>query len=139
MATRSEFMNGLVKDNDLIPSEDLFELKRGNKSIWIISVIVLGGLLLISFFTSNFGINEVTGGTTKESIESKVRDFIYTLVPSDVDVKILDIKEENGMYKVAVFVDNEEMSVYISKDSELIFLNTFELDSGKELEKSLIN
>jgi len=36
MATRSEFMNGLVKDNDLIPSEDLFELKRGNKSIWII-------------------------------------------------------------------------------------------------------
>jgi len=36
MATRSEFMNGLVKDNDLVPSEDLFELKRGNKSIWII-------------------------------------------------------------------------------------------------------
>tara|TARA_R100000789_G_scaffold68641_1_gene64394 strand:+ start:262 stop:660 length:399 start_codon:yes stop_codon:yes gene_type:complete len=36
MATRSEFMNELVKDNDLIPSEDLFELKRGNKSIWII-------------------------------------------------------------------------------------------------------
>ena len=36
MTTRSEFMNGLVKDNDLIPSEDLFELKRGNKSIWII-------------------------------------------------------------------------------------------------------
>ncbi|MAG52691.1 MAG: hypothetical protein CMH62_01895 [Nanoarchaeota archaeon] len=114
-------------------------MEKENKSIWIISVIVLGGLLLISFFTSNFGINEVTGGTTKESIESKVRDFIYTLVPSDVDVKILDIKEENGMYKVAVFVDNEEMSVYISKDSELIFLNTFELDSGKELEKSLIN
>ena len=36
MTTRSEFINGLVKDNDLIPSEDLFELKRGNKSIWII-------------------------------------------------------------------------------------------------------
>ena len=36
MATRSEFMNGLVKDNDLIPSEDLFELKKGGKSIWII-------------------------------------------------------------------------------------------------------
>ena len=32
MTTRSEFMNGLVKDKDLIPSEDLFELKRGNKS-----------------------------------------------------------------------------------------------------------
>ena len=36
MATRSEFMNGLVKDNNLIPEEDLFELKFGSRSTWII-------------------------------------------------------------------------------------------------------
>jgi len=33
---RSEFMNKLVKDNNLYREEDLFELKRGSKSIWII-------------------------------------------------------------------------------------------------------
>ena len=33
---RSEFMNKLVKDNNLYREEDLFEFKRGSKSIWII-------------------------------------------------------------------------------------------------------
>ena len=33
---RSEFMNKLVKDNNLYREEDLFEFKRGSKSIWIV-------------------------------------------------------------------------------------------------------
>ena len=33
---RSEFMNKLVKDNNLYREEDLFEFKKGGKSIWII-------------------------------------------------------------------------------------------------------
>ena len=33
---RSEFMNGLVKDNNLYNVEDLFELKFGSRSTWII-------------------------------------------------------------------------------------------------------
>jgi len=33
---RSEFMNKLVKDNNLYREEDLFEFKRNSKSIWII-------------------------------------------------------------------------------------------------------
>ena len=33
---RSEFMNGLVKDNNLYHEEDLFELKFGSRSTWII-------------------------------------------------------------------------------------------------------
>ena len=36
MATRSEFMNELVQDNNLIKEEDLFELKFGSRSTWII-------------------------------------------------------------------------------------------------------
>jgi hypothetical protein len=33
---RSEFMSGLVKDNNLYREEDLFELKFGSRSTWII-------------------------------------------------------------------------------------------------------
>ena len=33
---RSEIMNKLVKDNNLYHEEDLFEFKKGGKSIWII-------------------------------------------------------------------------------------------------------
>ena len=33
---RSEFMNKLVKDNNLYREEDLFEFKRRDKSIWIV-------------------------------------------------------------------------------------------------------
>ena len=33
---RSECMNGLVKDNNLYHEEDLFELKFGSRSTWII-------------------------------------------------------------------------------------------------------
>ena len=36
MTTRSEFMNELVQDNNLIKEEDLFELKFGSRSTWII-------------------------------------------------------------------------------------------------------
>jgi len=36
MQTRREFLNELVKDNDLIKEEDLFELKFGSRSVWII-------------------------------------------------------------------------------------------------------
>ena len=36
MATRREFLNELVQDNGLVTEEDLFEFKRGSKSIWIV-------------------------------------------------------------------------------------------------------
>ena len=36
MTTRREFLNELVRDNDLIVEEDLFELKFGSRSTWII-------------------------------------------------------------------------------------------------------
>ena len=36
MTTRREFLNELVKDNDLVVEEDLFELKFGSRSTWII-------------------------------------------------------------------------------------------------------
>jgi len=36
MQTRREFLNELVKDNDLIKEEDVFELKFGSGSVCII-------------------------------------------------------------------------------------------------------
>ena len=36
MATRREFLNELVQDNGLVTEEDLFELKFGSRSTWII-------------------------------------------------------------------------------------------------------
>ena len=36
MTTRREFLNELVKDNGLVTEEDLFELKFGSRSTWII-------------------------------------------------------------------------------------------------------
>ena len=37
MATKSEFLNQLVKDNDLDPKEDIFEMPLGGKKIAIIT------------------------------------------------------------------------------------------------------
>ena len=36
MATRREFLNEIVQDNGLVTEEDLFELKFGSRSTWII-------------------------------------------------------------------------------------------------------
>ena len=36
MATRREFLNELVQDNGLVTEENLFELKFGSRSTWII-------------------------------------------------------------------------------------------------------
>ena len=36
MVTRREFLNELVQDNGLVTEEDLFELKFGSRSTWII-------------------------------------------------------------------------------------------------------
>ena len=36
MTTRREFLNELVQDNGLVTEEDLFELKFGSRSTWII-------------------------------------------------------------------------------------------------------
>ena len=36
MATRREFLNELVQDNGFVTEEDLFELKFGSRSTWII-------------------------------------------------------------------------------------------------------
>tara|TARA_Y100000310_G_C20589290_1_gene767105 strand:- start:191 stop:502 length:312 start_codon:yes stop_codon:yes gene_type:complete len=95
--------------------------KPDQKMIWMVSSFVLGALFILSFFVSSFGIEGVTGGTTKASLESQIEAYLENSIGGDVE--ILEVEKVSGVYKIKFKVNDEENEIFVTKDGKLMFLN----------------
>ncbi len=104
--------------------------KRKHKKIgvWQISTAVLMILFLISIFTS--GYTEIKSlELTGQVVADKTVKFINeNLMQGQAIAKLKGIEESNGMYKIKLDINGQEMESYVSKNGKLLFPQVIDLD-----------
>ena len=97
-------------------------IKNKNK---IANIILAAGILFaIGFFAGqqDFFNQEKRSYISLEEAKEKTESFISeNLVQPGTEVKILEAKEERGLYKIVVSVMGQEIESYITKDGEDFF------------------
>ncbi len=68
----------------------------------------------------------------EEEAKKKAEDFIKNnLIRSDMEFSIKEVKEEYGLYKMAINVGQQEIFAYISKDGKKFFPQAMDIDAEK--------
>lgn len=66
------------------------------------------------------------------ALKEKAEKFINEkMLPAGSDAKIKDMVEENGLYKLVVTVQGQDLTAYISKDGKNFFPDAYNMDSGQ--------
>jgi predicted DsbA family dithiol-disulfide isomerase len=97
-------------------------------SMWKILTFVLVVLLVISIVTRGFNFSGTSTGTivSKEQAKATAEDFIKkNLIQPGVTIIVNDVKEENGLYSLAITVtaqgQTQNVNSYITKDGQIFF------------------
>lgn len=108
-----------------------------NNKLFIPVAIIIAGVLIagVVVFTNSKSNGE---GISLEEASEKLMAFINeTVLQGQAEASLVEIVEENGLYKVKFSVEGEEVDWRITKDGQLIFPQTIDLaDFNKESEES---
>ena len=105
-------------------------IKKKKFSIWKILTAVLFVLLVVSIFTYGFRSGNMQKGVvSKDQAAKKTLDFLNTqLLAGRASATLDSVTEENQMYKVAITLNGQQGSVYVSKDGKYLFPQAIDLD-----------
>jgi len=110
------------------------EVRRKKVNVWKVTTFLLVVFFVGFSLTSGFGI---TGGTvfsqvSKEEAGEKALNYINLDLESlDYSAYILRVEEEKGLYKIVFKIEgleSGELSSYVTKDGELLFPFSYDLD-----------
>ncbi len=87
------------------------EKKSSTFSIWIVSSVFVGVLLVAYIFSGSSSISDVTGATTFKDIEVMAEKFVVKEM-GDVEVDVLGVFEVNHTFKVKLKIDGKDY-VYV--------------------------
>jgi len=94
----------------------VLEKVRGNP--WMLSTFVLGALALVLILT-NFSLGGVTGNVSKDIASANLMKFLSQNVQGEVT--LLDVSKENGLYKVNIDYQGQEIPLYVTLDGNYMF------------------
>ncbi len=115
-----------------------------NNKLLIPIAIIIAGVLIAGVVIYNNNVNSSSEGVSQEGAGNKVIDFVNEKVLNgQATASLIDVFEENGIYKVKFSVEEEEVEWRISKDGQLIFPQAIDLEeesnSVEETGKTLGN
>jgi len=87
----------------------------------LIAVVVVGGIV---YFQK---LNPKQNGLSNQEVSDKVLSYIAETMP-DSQASILNIFEENDLYKFTLQLDGQEFISYASKDGKLLFPQAINLE-----------
>lgn len=134
--------NKAKKDKSVIAKKynkpEVLEKVRGNP--WIISTFIFGILALI-LILSNFSLN-LTGNVSKDIAATNLMKFLSENVEGEIT--LIEVLEENGMYRVDVEYQGQVIPVYVTKNGKytasylqpLDFEDTSSSSTSTEIPKS---
>ncbi|MBL7054338.1 hypothetical protein ISS05_01105, partial [Candidatus Woesearchaeota archaeon] len=103
--------------------------KTKKTNFWQIVSAILGVLLILSVFTSGFGVNKNKGGLSADEASSKAIEFINNYVISDGQKAIFDgVEEDNQLYKVKISLQGQKFDSYVTKDGRLLFPSAIDMN-----------
>ena len=109
--------------------KEVKEKEKKKVDYWKVSTIVLGLLLIIALA---FPIS-LTGFASKDKVSGKAIDFINSNLLSTGSAELNDVSEENGLYKLNLNVNGQEIDSYVTKDGKLLFTSAISLDQEVNL------
>lgn len=107
----------------------------------IILIIVIATVSIGGYFIYKNNTNNVEGGTTQGNLLSpqaaaeKAINFInQNLLSGGVTASIIEVVEDNGLYKLELKVLEEEHTSYVTKDGKILFIQGIDMDNPIESE-----
>lgn len=105
--------------------------------VFIGIILIIGGLI---FFTSQKKTDLQKGDTVtaevKKEIEEKTSNFIVDAFEvKKENLKINEISEESGLYKIALEIDNKKMDFYLTKDKSKFIPEAIDMEEFKKNKK----
>ena len=96
-------------------------------SIVIAAIIIGGGLI----YTQKIGKKQAPqeSSLSSEQASQKAIDYIdKNLVQGGAQIILVSASEENGLYKIRLKINEDELDVYVTKNGKLLFIQPFNLD-----------
>ena len=122
--------------------------RKSKMSVWQISTIILGILLVISVFTGGFNGTksadgtgqEVTDSTNPESasltgqaVADKAIEFInQNLLQGQATATLESVVESRGLYNLKLNINGQELDSYATKDGQMFFPQAIDLSEPPE-------
>jgi len=106
--------------------------KKQSFILGLIIVLIVVGAALYNHYRPGKNNNITEQGTASqlEAMKSKVEKFINeNLVPPGVKATVKNISEENGLYKLTINVNNQEITSYASKDGKNFFPEAISMET----------
>ncbi|MAG20149.1 hypothetical protein CL618_01820 [archaeon] len=103
--------------------KEVKEKEKKKVDYWKVSTIVLGLLLVISLV---FPVS-LTGFASKNGVSEKALDFINANLVQGGGVELNDVSESNGLYKLELNVNGQNIDSYVTKNGKLLFTSAIDL------------
>lgn len=109
-----------------------------NKNLIPIAIIIAGFLIAGAVIYTNYQNQEGPGGVTSEILSpqdaaNKLINFINkNILRGETTASLIEVLEENGLYKVKFNVEDQEVEWQMSKDGKLVFPQVIDLTKTEE-------
>ncbi|MCK4745312.1 hypothetical protein KAS41_04580 [Candidatus Parcubacteria bacterium] len=118
------------------------QAKKQGMNLWMLSTILLLAVLVLMIFENGKITNKIRGGGTANILTAEEAGqewigFINEVNPVTKEkLKILEIKEEGGVYAATVSYDNEDQvstsTIHISRDGKMFFQQGVDIEKERE-------
>jgi len=103
-----------------------------DKKIIIVSLILLALVAAAVYFFKFNGKISFAPASQLDALKAKTEKFINEqMVSPGTQVKIKSLVEENGLYKITVNLQGQDVSAYVSKDGKNFFPQAFNMDTAQ--------
>lgn len=120
--------------------KNLLGSKGASKNLIALAIAVIGILVIASvaytngFFENNQNQNENENVLSANEISEKVINFINeNILQGQANASLIEIVEENGLYKVKIKIGEEEFDSYVTKDGKLLFPQVIDIENSSSV------
>jgi len=115
-------------------------LEKLKKNLILIAIIIAGLLIAGAIiFVNQRKITKPQGVLSPQQVGEKVINYINeNILKGQATTSLVgEVKEENGLYKLTVKINNQEFPLYASQDGKLLFTNFINLEEkpSQEVQK----
>jgi hypothetical protein len=98
----------------------------------VISGLLIAGTFLYLFQIKLKGVEEKIKFLSPQEAAEKAINFINENILKGATASLLNVSEENGVYKIRLKIEEQEYDSYVTKDGKLLFTNSIDLEKQPE-------
>ncbi|KPJ71632.1 hypothetical protein AMJ50_01350 [Parcubacteria bacterium DG_74_3] len=102
-------------------------------TILFVSLVIAVALFFVNQKEAQGPASESTGILSSQQVAQMAIDYInQNLLTQGLIASLVDVKEENGVYKIHLKIGEEEYDSYVTKDGKILFPEGYDLEGASE-------